>query len=266
VVIIVLVAALLRCVLCGLVFKERIMKEGIGDIFQRETKYQRGKLPGGGLDWGSKPDTYKRYGSVPKTKLPPPSFDNEISIWEVMKRRRSVREFREEPLSIAGLSQILWVSQGITQKTQGIGLRAAPSAGALYPIETYLVINNVSELEPGVYHYAVETQELEQIKKGDFRNPVARAALDQEVAYFANVVFVWTAVFDRSKWKYKQRAYRYVYLDAGHIAQNVALGAVALGLGSCQIAALYDEEANGVLGVDGINESTIYMTAVGKEK
>ncbi len=183
-----------------------------------------------------------------------------------MKRRRSVREFREEPLSIAGLSQILWASQGITQKTQGIGLRAAPSAGALYPIETYLVINNVSELAPGVYHYAVETQELEQIKKGDFRNPVARAALDQEVAYFANAVFVWTAVFDRSKWKYKQRAYRYVYLDAGHIAQNVALSAVALGLGSCQIAALYDEEANVLLGLDGINESTIYMTAVGKER
>ena len=79
-------------------------------------------------------------------------------------------------------------------------------------------------------------------------------------------MFVWTAIFDRSKWKYKQRAYRYVYLDAGHIAQNVALSAVALGLGSCQIAALYDEEANVLLEVDGINESTIYMTAVGKGK
>ena len=242
------------------------MKEGVGDIFQRETKYQRGKLPGGGLDWGSKPDTYKRYGSVPKTKLLPPSFDKEISIWEVMRSRRSVREFREEPLSLADLSQILWASQGITRETQGIGLRTAPSAGALYPVETYLVINNVSEIEAGIYHYAVETQELEQVKKGDFRNPVARAALDQEAAHFANVVFVWTAIFERSKWKYNQRAYRYIYMDAGHIAQNVALSAVALGLGSCQIAALYDEEANGMLGVDGINESTIYMTAVGKER
>ena len=242
------------------------MKEGVGDIFQRETKYQREKLPGGGLDWGSKPDTYKRYGSVPKVKLSPPSFDKEISIWEVMRSRRSVREFREEPLSLDDLSQILWASQGVTRETQGIGLRTAPSAGALYPVETYLVINNVSELESGIYHYAVETQELELIKKGDFRNPVARAALDQEAAHFANVVFVWTAIFERSKWKYNQRAYRYVYLDAGHIAQNVALSAVALGLGSCQIAALYDEEANGMLGVDGINESTIYMTAVGKER
>ena len=107
------------------------MKEGVGDIFQRETKYQREKLPGGGLDWGSKPDTYKRYGSVPKTKLPPPSFDREISIWEVMRSRRSVREFREEPLSLDDLSQILWASQGVTRETQGISLRTAPSAGAL---------------------------------------------------------------------------------------------------------------------------------------
>jgi SagB-type dehydrogenase family enzyme len=78
------------------------------------------------------------------------------------------------------------------------------------------------------------------------------------------VVFVWTAIFERSKWKYKQRAYRYVYLDAGHIAQNVALGAVALGVGSCQIAAIYDNEANALLDVDGVDESAIYMTVVGR--
>jgi len=241
------------------------MKEGVGDIFQKETKYHRGKLPLGGLDWISKPDVYKRYSSVPRIKLPPPSFDKVISIWDVIKKRRSVREFREEPISIVDLSQLLWASQGITQEVQGATLRTVPSAGALYPIETYLAINVVSEIETGIYHYAVETHELEQLKLGDFRTPITRAALDQEVAYFANVVFVWTAIFERSRWKYKQRAYRYIYLDAGHSAQNVALSAVALGLSSCQIGALYDDEANGLLGVDGINESTIYMTAVGKE-
>jgi len=242
------------------------MKEGVGDIFQRETKYHRGRIPMGGLDGISKPDIYKRYSSVPRVKLPPPSFDQVISIWEVMRRRRSVREFRGEPISSADLSQLLWASQGITQELQGTGLRTAPSAGALYPIETYLVINAVSELETGIYHYAVEPHELEQLKPGDFRNPIARAALDQEVAYFANVVFVWTAIFERSRWKYKQRAYRYIYLDAGHSAQNVALSAVSIGLSSCQIGALYDDEANVLLGIDGINESTIYMTAVGKER
>jgi SagB-type dehydrogenase family enzyme len=131
-------------------------------------------------------------------------------------------------------------------------------------VETYLAIHDVEGIEPGVYHYAVGKHELDQLKVGDFRTEIARAALDQEIAYLANVVFVWTAVFERAKWKYRQRAYRYVYLDAGHIAQNVALAAVALGLGSCQIAALYDEEANRLLDVDGANESTIYMTVVGR--
>ncbi|MBW1856548.1 MAG: SagB/ThcOx family dehydrogenase [Deltaproteobacteria bacterium] len=182
-----------------------------------------------------------------------------------MKKRRSVREFKEEPISLSDLSQILWASQGITQKIQGAHLRTTPSAGALYPIETYLVINAVSELEAGVYHYAVENHAMEQLKQGDFRAFVARAALDQDVVFSANVVFVWTAIFERSRWKYQQRAYRYIYMDAGHIAQNVALSAVALGLSSCQIGALYDDEANVILGVDGVSESTIYMTAVGKE-
>jgi len=155
------------------------------------------------------------------------------------------------------LSQMLWAAQGITRVIRDFGLRTAPSAGALYPVETYLVVHSVEGIEPGVYHYAVETHELDQLQVGDFRAVVARAALDQKIAYRANVVFVWTAVFERSKWKYKQRAYRYLYLDAGHIAQNVALAAVALGLGSCQIAALYDDEANALLGVDGVDESVI---------
>jgi SagB-type dehydrogenase family enzyme len=86
------------------------------------------------------------------------------------------------------------------------------------------------------------------------------------MAHEANVVFVWSAIFERSKWKYKQRAYRYIYLDTGHIAQNVALAAVALGLGSCHIGALYDEEANALLGIEDEGESVIYMTAVGRER
>jgi SagB-type dehydrogenase family enzyme len=149
---------------------------------------------------------------------------------------------------------------------QNFGLRTAPSAGALYPVETYLVVNAVEGIDPGVYHYNVEKHALDQLKAGDFGVDIARAALDQDVAHRANIVFVWTAIFGRCKWKYRQRAYRYIYLDAGHIAQNVALAAVALGLGSCQIAALYDEEANALLGVDGIEESTIYMTTVGRPR
>jgi SagB-type dehydrogenase family enzyme len=160
------------------------------------------------------------------------------------------------------LSQLLWAAQGITNHESEF--RTAPSAGALYPVETYLMVNSVADVEPGVYHYAVDKHELDRLQAGDFRRSVAQAALDQEMAYRANVVFIWTAVFERSKWKYEQRAYRYVYLDAGHIAQNVALAAVALNLGSCQIGALYDDEVNALIGVDGVEEGVVYMTAVGK--
>jgi len=238
----------------------------VGEIFQQGTKYQRGRLPGGRLDWANKPATYKTYPSTPKLALSPPQIDGGAPLWSLLRKRRTVRRFADAPLTEAELSQLLWAAQGITRDTSDFAFRTAPSAGALYPVETYVVLHSVERVEPGVYHYAVERHELDQLKVGDFRAAAGRAALDQEIAYSANAVFIWTAVFERSKWKYKQRAYRYVYLDAGHIAQNLALGAVALGLGSCQIAAIYDDEANALLGVDGVEESTIYMTVVARGK
>jgi SagB-type dehydrogenase family enzyme len=187
-----------------------------------------------------------------------------MPLWQAVNRRRSVRSFGDTPLKKAALSQLLWSSQGVTMESMGHEFRATPSAGALYPVETYLIIHNAEEIDPGTYHYGVQNHELEQLKLGDFRDEVARAALDQDMAFSANVVFIWTAVFARSKWKYSQRAYRYVYLDAGHIAQNLALAAVSHGLGTCQIAALYDEEVNSLLDVDGEEESVLYMTVVGR--
>jgi SagB-type dehydrogenase family enzyme len=239
------------------------MKKDTGDLFQQETKYYRGKLPGGPLLWHTKPEVYKNYPSAPRVKLDAPDTEDGMALWKAIDQRRSVRDFREEPLTKASLSQLLWATQGITKEHMGYELRAAPSAGALYPVETYLVINNIQDVEPGIYHYAPQTHELEQLKQGDFGESIARAALDQGTAAEANVVFAWTALFERSKWKYKQRAFRYVYLDAGHISQNLALAAVSLGLGSCQVAALYDDEVNSLLGVDGTEESILYLSVVG---
>ncbi|MCP4541676.1 MAG: SagB/ThcOx family dehydrogenase [Chloroflexi bacterium] len=245
---------------------------GIGDTFQDKSKYQRDHLPGGRLDWTSKPETHKRYPLAPKIPLSAPQTEGGAPIWDAMRQRRSVRRFADSPMQETELSQLLWAAQGITGINRSLGLRTAPSAGALYPIETYLVVHTVegtdepNSIEPGIYHYAVDEHQLEQLQTGDFQMEIAKAALDQEIAAWADAVFIWTAVFERSKWKYKQRGYRYVYLDAGHIAQNVALGAVALGLGTCQIAAMYDDEVNTLLDVDGIEESAIYMTVVGKPK
>ena len=240
------------------------MAEGIGDRFQGETKYIRDKLPAGYLDWGKKPGPYKAYPDAPKVKLPKPAGAGGMPIWEAVGKRRSVRDFRSSPLSATDLSQLLWASQGVTRVMGEYALRSAPSAGALYPVETYLSVQMVEGIEAGIYHYGVREHELDLLRTGDFRAAVAEAALDQGFLAEAAVVFAWTAIFARSKWKYKERAYRYVYLDAGHIAQNVALAAVALGLGSCQIAALYDDEVNAVLGVDGKEESILYMTALGR--
>jgi SagB-type dehydrogenase family enzyme len=240
------------------------MKKGTGDIFQKDTQYIRGKLGGGPLLWRSKPKTYKIYPGVPKFKLEAVQKKGGMPLWEAINRRRSIRNFKDKPMTRNVLSQLLWATQGITHEAVGFAFRAAPSAGALYPVETYLAVHNIEEVDPGIYHYGAQTHELEQLKKGDFRETAARAALDQDMAFSANVVFIWTAVFQRSKWKYDQRAYRYVYLDAGHIAQNLALAAVSLNFGTCQIGALYDDEVNTLLGIDGEEESVLYMTAVGQ--
>jgi SagB-type dehydrogenase family enzyme len=235
-----------------------------GDLFQEQTKYERHRIPGRRLDWATKPETYKSYPAAARVQLSPPQTTGGASLWDVLAGRRSERRFRGKTISESEVSQLLWAAQGITHRWESYAFRTSPSAGALYPVETYLVVHSVEGILPGVYHYAVREHELEQLRIGDFRAAVARSALDQGIAGRASVVFVWSAVFARSKWKYGQRAYRYVYLDAGHIAQNVALAAVALGMGSCQIAALYDGEANDLLQIDGAEESTIYMTAVGK--
>jgi SagB-type dehydrogenase family enzyme len=242
------------------------MPKDVGDTFQHETKYERGRLGGDSLDWRRQPEPFKEYPGALRVTLDPPVSETAPALWEVMRRRRSVREFGREKISRAAVSQLLWAAQGITATQHGYALRTAPSAGALYPVETYLVVHAVETIDPGLYHYNVRAHALEQIKVGDFRLAAAQAALDQDMVYEAGLVFVWTAVFQRSKWKYGQRAYRYVYLDAGHIAQNVALAAIALGLGSCQIAALYDDEVNALLGVDGKTESTIYMTVAGEPR
>ena len=118
-------------------------------------------------------------------------------------------------------------------------------------------------LEKGVYHYNIEEHVLEELNRGDFSAEAAHAALEQKACAEAPVVLVWTAVFERSKWKYAQRAYRYVYLDAGHIAENLALAATGSGLASCQIGAFFDDEVNQIIGVDGEDESALYLSVVG---
>jgi SagB-type dehydrogenase family enzyme len=235
----------------------------IGDDFQRITKYFRGRMAGGYLDWPSKPEIYKQYADRNKVNLPLPEQAKTLSFDETLRKRRSIRGFSDELVSLEQLGYLLWSSTGIQRVEGGYAFRNAPSAGALYPIETYLFARNVEGLAQGLYHYDIKSHLLEALYVGDFSISLARACLGQQMLASAQVVFIWSGVFARSKWKYKQRGYRYVYLDCGHIAQNLALSATALGLGSCQVGAFYDDEINSILGLDGKEESVIYLSAVG---
>jgi SagB-type dehydrogenase family enzyme len=239
------------------------MNQKVGDKFQQETKYSRDSF-GNDFDWIKPPDLYKIYPNCKKIKLNTPNISTKNFFNEILLKRKSTRVFSEKPLHIQELSYLLWASTGIQRKEFGYEFRTAPSAGALYPIETYLVINNIENISQGVYHYLIKDHALEELKLGDLSIETAKAALDQNMCATAGVIFIWTAIFNRSKYKYGQRAYRYIYLDAGHIAQNLVLASTSLNLGSCPIAALYDDEVNNIVGVDGIKESVIYMSAVGK--
>ena len=185
-----------------------------------------------------------------------------LSVEKAIANRRSQRDFSGETMSLAELSHLLYYSSGVTDKRHG--LRAAPSAGATYPIEVYVIVNNVEGLTKGIYHYLIASHELELTREGDFRNEMSRAALQEMMFRQANVIFALSAVLQRTQRHYRERAQRYIFFEAGHIAQNTYLVATSLGLGACAIGAFHDDEFNRVIGLDGKDESALYLLAVGK--
>jgi SagB-type dehydrogenase family enzyme len=228
--------------------------------------YHKWSTPGHSLDlpvpsWGDRPPRYKTYPDADQIDLPDPHGIRELTIEEALEERRSVRSYRDAPLSMTFLSRLLYAAQGITEER--LEFRAAPSAGALYPIELYPVIHRVAELRSGIYHYAVQTHTLEFLEQGDFRGQVTRAGLYQTFLGQANVCFLLSAVFQRSRWKYRERAYRYVLLEAGHVGQNLYLAATSLGLGACAVGAFYDDQVNALLGLDPQEEAVLYVMSVG---
>ncbi|HNS14040.1 MAG TPA: SagB/ThcOx family dehydrogenase [Syntrophorhabdaceae bacterium] len=247
--------------------KDRTVDTGpeIGKRFQDETKYSPDRMGGHTLDWNSIPKPYKRYESpIAVIALPEPLAEGEANLWKLLLQRRSRREYSAgRPVPIAALSSLLWATQGLTARYGDAFFRTAPSAGGLFPVETYVSVRAVDGLQQGLYHFRPLTFDLEFLKKGDLSKELSEAALQQGLILDAQITFIWSAIIARSRWKYRQRAYRYIYLDAGHIAQNLYLAAEALGLGSCAIGAFYDDEANKIVSLDGTEETVIYMAAVG---
>jgi len=242
------------------------MKPGIGNQFQEETKYTPERIGGYSLDWKDFPDPFKDYESpLAIVDLPRPELTDDPNLWKALTKRRSKRIYRNtERLTLGELSVLLWATQGITEKYGDTLFRTAPSAGGLFPIETYINIRFVEGLEEGIYHFRPGKFDLEFLKKGEFSRMLAEAALGQGIVAAAQATFIWSAILARSKWKYRQRAYRYIYLDAGHICQNLYLAGEAIGLGVCAIGAFFDDNVNQVVGVDGSDETVIYMATVGK--
>jgi len=186
--------------------------------------------------------------------LPKPTLHGPSSLEDALAKRRSVREFSNEPLADKLLSQILWAAQGITDPE---GYRTAPSAGALYPLETYIAIPE------GLYHYEPRGHRLKRIVEGDLRPGLFEAALEQEAVRDAAAVFVIAAVYERTARKYGEaRAIRYVNMEAGHAAQNVLLEAVALGLGAVPIGAFHDTRVQKVLSLPA-EQQPLYLIPVG---
>ena len=183
---------------------------------------------------------------VTLVKLPEPQIKSVCSLEESIKNRCSIREYANKPLSLANVSQLLWAAQGITHNSM---LRASPSAGALYPLEVYVCIGNVTGLEKGKYHYNVQKHALEKISGDDKRADLSIAALGQPCIKQAPFVFILCGVFLRSQKKYGGRAQQYVYMEVGCVSENIYLQSTSLGLGTVFVGAFDDENVQKVLGL-----------------
>lgn len=204
--------------------------------------------------------TMSRHGSTTIVKLPEPLREGGISVEEALLKRRSVRSYTDEPLTPAHVSQLLWAAQGTTNPR---GFRTAPSAGALYPLETYVVIGDVEGIESGVYRYRPMEHDLTLVATGDKRAALAAAALAQPWIRKAAVDIVFSAVYERTTKKYGLRGAQYVHMEAGHAAQNVYLQAVSLNLGTCAIGAFDDDGVKRVIHMPD-SEQPLYIMSVGR--
>ena len=197
-----------------------------------------------------------------RMKLPKPKTHGEVSLETAIKRRRTIRSFTSEPLSLEQCSQLFWAAQGITED-RGFK-RAAPSGGALYPMDVYAVVgeNCVKGLESGAYHYDPKSHAVSLVSKGDLRNKVAGAALSQTWMATAPLNILITAEYDRITSKYGKRGIRYAIIEAGHIGQNILLQSEAMGLGAGIVGAFNDEKVRQVVNIHP-NHEPLLMLPVG---
>ena len=189
-----------------------------------------------------------------------------VILREAINNRESLRSYANEPLSLDELSFLLWCTQGVKDVMPGKAtFRTVPSAGARHALETYLSINTVKGLMPGLYRYSALEHKLILLNpKPDIADQIFEGCMHQSFVRKCAVTFIWTAVTARMKWRYGERGYRYLHLDAGHVCQNLYLSAQAVDCGVCAIAAFLDDKLNNALGIDGVEQFVIYIATLGK--
>lgn len=208
---------------------------------------------------------YKGPGPVIHLPKPDSLKPSSVRLSDTIVGRRSIRRFGPAQLTMEELSWLLWCSQGVQQVIPPSTVRTVPSAGARHPLDTFLLINRVKGLQSGLYRFlAVEHAVAPVPADPKVANLLQEACLGQEMVTTAPVTFFWAADVYRSAWRYSERAWRYVFLDAGHACQNLYLGAAAVECGVCAIAAFQDDSLNRLLGLDGVDHFTTYAAVVGK--
>ncbi len=190
-----------------------------------------------------------------------------LELRSAIESRRSIRQYTSEPLTLQELAYLLWCTQGIVQRHEPYAtFRNVPSAGGRHAFETYLQINRVSGLEPGLYRYLAFSHRLVPIETSpETADRLMDACLRQTIVRDSAVTFIWSCVIYRMAWRYSERAYRLVHLDAGHVCQNLYLAAEQINCGACAIGAFDDELITGLLGIDGLEEFVIYCATIGRK-
>ncbi|HXT68721.1 MAG TPA: SagB family peptide dehydrogenase [Vicinamibacterales bacterium] len=215
--------------------------------------------------WESFP--YKGY---PATELPKEPLVLDAPLGEVMKARATARNLVPRRLSLREVATIFHFAYGITRDNKDSvfprPFRTVPSGGGLYPIELYFHTSQVEDLAAGLYHFSPIENSVQLIREGDESRKLAEALVQSQLALDSSLIVFLTAVFERSTFKYGDRGYRFTLIEAGHIVQNMALTAAALGLGAVPIGGFFDRPIDDLLGLDGLAQSTVYMVGIGEDR
>lgn len=242
----------------------------VGQTFLEATKYENLSIPAQKSGYPQPPLELPTPAGCTIINLPDGKYPDigKVDLINLIEKRASLRKYTDETLSLEEFACLLWGTQGVKLiSSRPVTMRTVPSAGARHPFETYILVNRVEGLKPGLYRYLAIDHKLAHLPGFDDINAqFTEACLNQQQVRTSAMTFIWTAVAERTAWRYSERAYRYLFLDAGHVCQNLYLLAESMQCGVCAIAAYDDDLANKVLGLDGEEQFVIYIASLGKRK